>query len=65
MIQPIMQKMINDNIPFVGCEIRNGTYHDTGNKLEYLKTVVEFALKHKVLGDGFRDYLRSINLDNN
>ena len=65
MIQPIMQKMINDNVPFVGCQIKNGIYHDTGNKLEYLKTVVEYALKHKDLGDEFRNYLRSVNLDNN
>jgi UTP--glucose-1-phosphate uridylyltransferase len=65
MIQPIMQKMIDDNIPFVGCEIKNGTYHDTGNKLEYLKTVVEFAIKHDDLGPEFRKFLRGIDLGNN
>jgi UTP--glucose-1-phosphate uridylyltransferase len=64
MIQPIMQKMIDDNIPFIGCEIKGGTYHDTGNKLEYLKTVVEFAIKHEDLGPEFRKFLHGIDLDN-
>ncbi len=38
-------------------EIKNGKYYDTGNKLEYLKTVVEFGLKHPDLKDDFRAYL--------
>jgi UTP--glucose-1-phosphate uridylyltransferase len=63
-IQPIMQKMIDDGIPFIGCEIKNGTYHDTGNKLEYLKTVVEFAIKHQDLGPEFREFLRGVDLGN-
>jgi len=29
---------------FTVVEIQNGKYYDTGNKLEYLKTVVDFAL---------------------
>lgn len=65
MIQPVMQKMMDDNQPFVGCEIKNGTYHDTGNKLEYLKTVVEFALKHDDLSAEFREFLRGVDLGNN
>lgn len=48
--------------PVYACEIENGTYYDTGNKLEYLKTVVEFALKHKELNGEFRDYLKKLEL---
>lgn len=41
-------------------EIQNGKYYDTGNKLEYLKAVVEFGLMHEELKDDFRDYLKSL-----
>ena len=43
-------------------EIQNGKYYDTGNKLEYLKTVVEFGLKHPELNDDFRDFLKGLPL---
>ncbi|AKM82860.1 UTP--glucose-1-phosphate uridylyltransferase [Candidatus Woesebacteria bacterium RIFOXYC1_FULL_31_51] len=49
-------------IPIYACEIENGVYYDTGNKLEYLKTVVEFALKHKDLNGDFREYLKTLDL---
>ncbi|HLD92316.1 MAG TPA: UTP--glucose-1-phosphate uridylyltransferase [Patescibacteria group bacterium] len=49
-------------IPVYACEIKNGTYYDTGSKLEYLKTVVEFALKHKDLNGEFKKYLASLDL---
>lgn len=42
-------------------EIANGKYYDTGNKLEYLKTVVEFALKHPEINGEFKEYLRTLN----
>jgi UTP--glucose-1-phosphate uridylyltransferase len=42
-------------------EIQNGKYYDTGNKLEYLKAVVEFGLMHEELKNDFRDYLESLN----
>ncbi|HCM37151.1 MAG: Nucleotidyl transferase [Candidatus Gottesmanbacteria bacterium GW2011_GWB1_43_11] len=48
--------------PVYACEVKNGKYYDTGNKLEYLKTVVEFALAHKDLNGDFRDYLKSLKL---
>lgn len=48
--------------PVYACEIVNGKYYDTGNKLEYLKTVVEFALAHKDLNGDFRDYLKTLKL---
>lgn len=57
-IQPIMQAMIDDGHNFYAREITNGTYYDTGNKLEYLKTVIDFGLKHEELGTPFRDYLK-------
>ena len=43
-------------------EVKGAKYYDTGNKLEYLKTVVEFALKHSDLNGEFRDYLRKLRV---
>ena len=39
-----------------------GKRYDTGNKLGFLKATVEFALKRKDLGPGFREYLKSLKL---
>lgn len=55
-------KILMKSRPVYACEVVNGKYYDTGNKLEYLKTVVEFALAHKDLNGEFRDYLKSLKL---
>ncbi|MEK7550863.1 MAG: UTP--glucose-1-phosphate uridylyltransferase [Patescibacteria group bacterium] len=49
-------------VPIYACEIKNGKYYDTGNKLEYLKTVIEFALNHKGLNGEFREYLKNLKI---
>jgi UTP--glucose-1-phosphate uridylyltransferase len=41
-------------------EIKNAKYYDTGNKLEYLKAVVEFGLRHEELKDDFQEYLKNL-----
>ena len=41
-------------------EIKNGKYYDCGNKLEYLKAVVEFGLKHEDLKVEFAEYLKKL-----
>ena len=46
----------------LACEIRNGKYYDTGNKFEYLKTVIEFALKHPDINVDLRNYLKGLKL---
>ncbi len=48
--------------PVYAVEIENGKYYDCGNKLEYLKTVVEFGLKHGELHDEFAAYLKNLPL---
>lgn len=52
--------MIEDNIRIIAAEIKNAKYYDAGNKLEYLKTVVDFALQHDDISDEFRAYLQSV-----
>jgi UTP--glucose-1-phosphate uridylyltransferase len=39
-----------------------GTRHDAGDKLGFLKATVEFALKREDLGADFRNYLKSLKL---
>lgn len=59
--QPIMQKMIDDGYDFYGYEVQNGTYYDTGDKLEYIKTVIDFGLQHPDLGPELKKFLLSKN----
>lgn len=45
--------------PYYACLV-DGTYHDTGSKLGYLRANVEFALRDPKLKDDFRKYLKSV-----
>ena len=42
------------------CEIKNAKYYDAGNKLEYLKTNIDFALKHPEIGKSFKKYIKQL-----
>lgn len=52
--------LLNKDHTLYALEIQNGTYFDCGNKLEYLKTVVEFGLKHPEVKDDFAKFLKSL-----
>ena len=54
--------LIKQGYPVYACEIENGKYYDTGNKLEYMKTVVELALQHPDINGDFRDFLKGLGL---
>jgi len=43
-------------------EIVGGKFYDCGNKLEYMKTVVEFALQHPEIKKEFRHYLKKLKI---
>ena len=60
MIQPVMCDMIADGKNMLALKIINGKYYDTGNKLEYLKTVVDFGLKDPLINEGLKAYLRDV-----
>jgi len=51
-----------EGVPVYATVIENGKYYDTGNKFEYLKTMVEFALQHKELNGDFKKFLKDLNL---
>lgn len=54
--------MLADKKRVLAVEIKNGKFYDTGNKLDYLKTVVEFALKRPDIGPQFKQYLHELKL---
>jgi len=49
-------------IPIYTVVIKNGKYYDTGNKFDYLKTVIEFALEHKEISTPFKSFLKSLKI---
>ncbi|MCA9331240.1 NTP transferase domain-containing protein [Candidatus Saccharibacteria bacterium] len=55
----VIEPMIAAGKPVYGTII-DGRRYDTGDKLEYLKTIVDFALANDRLGPAFRDYLRNV-----
>ena len=55
-----LKLMLQDGKRVLAVEIVNGKYYDTGNKLEYLKTVVEFAVKNGTVNGEFTDFLRQL-----
>ena len=57
-----LKLMLRDKKRILAAEIKDGKYYDTGNKLEYLKTVVEFAIKHPDINGEFRAYLKGLDL---
>jgi UTP--glucose-1-phosphate uridylyltransferase len=64
MIQEAMQQMIKDGRHIYGFEAQGGVYYDTGNPLEYLKTVFNFALQRDDIGADLKKYLTA-KLGNN
>ncbi|MBI2595163.1 NTP transferase domain-containing protein [Candidatus Daviesbacteria bacterium] len=55
-----IQGMVDKNLPVYAVEIRNAKYRDTGNKLDYLKAVVEYGLDHPEIGKDFAEYLKTL-----
>lgn len=53
-----MKLMLKDGKKIMTAEIKNGRYYDAGDKLEYMKTVVDFALRRDDIGPAFKDYLK-------
>ncbi len=54
----VLEPMLRDGKDFYGCEIKNSRRYDTGNKLDYIKTVIDFALEREDLKDDLLEHLR-------
>lgn len=57
-----LKLMLEDKKHVLGVEIKDGKYYDTGNKFEYLKTVIEFALKNPDISEKFKAYLKNLKI---
>lgn len=57
-----LKLMLEDGKRIIASEIVGGKYYDTGNKLEYLKTVVELALKREDISPEFSAFLKGLNI---
>ncbi len=55
-----LMQMVKDGRRILAKEIENGKYYDTGNKLEYMKTLVEFGLRHAEIGEKFGEWLSGL-----
>lgn len=51
--------MIEDGGQIIAKEIVGADYYDTGNKLEYVKTVTAMAARHPEIGEEYKKFLRS------
>lgn len=56
-LQDAMQRSIDNGNFLLGYEIENARYFDTGDKLEYLKTIIDLGLEDENLGPELRAYL--------
>lgn len=52
----------DEGVPVYAVVVENGKYYDTGNKFEYMKTIVEFALRHPEINGNFREFLKSLKI---
>lgn len=53
-----LKLMLADHKRVLAYEAPGGKYYDAGDKLEYLKTVVDFALQHDDLAPEFKQFLK-------
>ncbi len=60
-IQTAMQALIDEGAEMLAYEIQNGRFHDVGNKLGYMRAIVDFALHHPEVQDQFKAYLQSLS----
>lgn len=58
-----LKLMLEDGKRIIAAEIKGGKYYDTGNKLEYMKTIVEFGLKHPDMNGEFKKFLKELDLE--
>jgi len=55
----LIEPMTKDGHAFYGYQVKDSKRYDTGDKLEYLKTVIDFGLSHEELGPELREFLRN------
>lgn len=56
-----IDKYVKDGGKCYGYEVK-GDYYDCGDKLGFMRAVVNFGLKHPEVGRGFREYLKNLEI---
>lgn len=54
-----LEPMLKDGKDMYGCILTDSTYYDTGNKLEYVKTVIDFSLERPDMREDILEHLRT------
>ncbi len=49
-------------VPLYTVIIENAKYYDTGNKIEYMKTIIDVALTHEEISKDFKEYLKKLKI---
>lgn len=57
-----INKLKAKGVPVYAVEIKDGRYYDTGNKLEYMKTVVDLGLQHPDISEEFKKFLKELDI---
>ncbi len=57
-----LKLMLKDGKHVLATEIKNGKYYDTGNKLEYMKTQIEYALKDESMRAELTQFIKELSL---
>ncbi|HYM64994.1 MAG TPA: UTP--glucose-1-phosphate uridylyltransferase [Candidatus Sulfotelmatobacter sp.] len=57
-----INKLKEKGVPVFAVEIENGKYYDTGNKIEYIKTVIELGLQHEDIQEELKKFLKELDL---
>ncbi len=55
-----LKLMTGAGLQVIAAEITNGKFYDAGDKLEYVKTVIDFGLANPQLGDPLRAYIKTL-----
>jgi UTP--glucose-1-phosphate uridylyltransferase len=58
-LQKAIQLMIDAGHQTLAYKIKDGKYYDSGNKLEYIKTVFDFGIEDPIIGPELKNYLLS------
>ncbi|MEK7581515.1 MAG: UTP--glucose-1-phosphate uridylyltransferase [Patescibacteria group bacterium] len=57
-----VNNLMKDGKKVHAIEVKNSKYYDCGSKVGYLKTVVDYGLKHEDVREEFSDYLKKLDL---
>lgn len=59
-MQPSLERMSLDGHKVYAHEVTDGTFYDTGNKIEYVKAVVDFAMQNEDIREPLLTHIKKI-----